>query len=62
MFILRTYNFFLLSFSAISSFKGKCVCLTPLQQIVGETGNSIVLKWQSNTALISEGRFHNFQF
>lgn len=60
MFILRTDNFFLLSFSAISSFKGK-LCLTSLPQKVGETGTSIILKGQSNTALISEGKFCNFQ-
>lgn len=61
MFILRTDNLFLLPFSAISSFKS-CVFLTSLPWIMGGIGTSVILQGQSNTALISEGKFSNFQF
>lgn len=59
MFVLGTDKLFLLSFGAISCFKGKWYLLDIFTTDVGETGTFIVLilKSQSNAALISEGKF-----
>lgn len=61
MFILRTDNLFMLSFSAISSFKGK-LCLFDIGTTdSGRNRHLHNFKRATNTALISEGKFCNFQ-
>ena len=57
MFILRTDDLFLLSFRAISRLKRKLYLSDSSAPDSVRAGTSAILKEQSDTALISEGKF-----